>query len=293
MPSRLQIARKDIVRAFDKVGVRFLRKRDISAIVFANWSDWRLAEGTTINEVVDFLASLKPKPPLRVAELRFPSRSETRYVWGDASPLEILSNIKPKAYFSHFSAMFLHGLTDQIPKTVYINEEQTPKPVPRGGLSQQSIDTAFRNKQRETRNEAAFDSLTVRLLSGKHTRDCGVTTVAAPDGAQVRATDVDRTLIDIAVRPNYSGGIHEVLQAYRRAAPVVSANRLSSYLSQIDHVYPYRQAIGFLMARSGAYKDAQLRLFRKPPFEFDFYLCHGMRERDYDPTWRLFFPKGL
>ena len=65
------------------------------------------------------------------------------------------------------------------------------------------------------------------------------------------------------------------------------------YLKHIAHVYPYHQAIGFLMARSGAYREGQISLLKKLPFEFDFYLCHGMRETDYDAEWRLFFPKGL
>jgi hypothetical protein len=46
------------------------------------------------------------------------------------------------------------------------------------------------------------------------------------------------------------------------------------------------------MQRAG-YETRRLDLLRKLPIELDFYLAHGMKDRAYDPEWRLFFPKGL
>src|SRR5882672_4945604 len=44
------------------------------------------------------------------------------------------------------------------------------------------------------------------LLSGKHTGRLGVTKTLGPQGEQLELTDLERTLIDIAVRPTYAGG---------------------------------------------------------------------------------------
>ena len=41
---------------------------------------------------------------------------------------QILVNLRPKCYFTHYTAMYFHELTEQIPKVIYVNVEQTPKP---------------------------------------------------------------------------------------------------------------------------------------------------------------------
>ena len=107
-----------------------------------------------------------------------------------------------------------------------------------------------------------------------------------------RREDKKRTLIDIAVRPAYAGGVHKVLDAYRAAQEKVSVNHLAATLRQLAYLYPYHQAIGFLMQRAG-YEAGRLAPLRRPEMNVDFYLMHGMRAKEYDRTWRLFFPKGL
>ena len=56
--------------------------------------------------------------------------------------------------------------------------------------------------------------------------------------------------------------------------------------------YPYHQPIGFLLERAG-YEPWRLAPLRKLAITFDLHLAHGTKERDYDPGWRLFFPKGM
>ena len=55
------------------------------------------------------------------------------------------------------------------------------------------------------------------MLSGKHTNDLEVQKALLSNGAKVRVTSVERTFIDITVRPTYAGGVHQVLESYRRA----------------------------------------------------------------------------
>ena len=93
--------------------------------------------------------------------------------------------------------------------------------------------------------------------------------------------------------PFYSGGVQEVLTAYKNAAQRVSVNRLAAMLRQLDYVYPYHQAIGFFLERAGAYRESQLRLMKKFPFEFDFYVTHQMKETEYSREWRVYYPKGF
>lgn len=288
--SRLQIAKRDIVALFDRAEQHVYRRKDISRVLAEHREFWRLRQDDTVDSLIEFLIK---SGRLKRARFEFPWRAETRYAWGDVPLYELIGSINPESYFSHFTAMYLHELTTQIPKTIYVNAEQSAKPRLVGSLSQDQIDTAFRRPPRTTSNRARFRGYSICMLNGKHTEQLGVLDMTGPEDAKVRVTSVERTLIDIVVRPNYAGGVFEVLEAYRRAQGRVSVNRLAAFLEQLDYVYPYHQAIGFYLERAGTYKPSQIDLLRKSAFEVDFYLCHGMKETAYSKEWRLFFPKGF
>ena len=135
--------------------------------------------------------------------------------------------------------------------------------------------------------------LSFRRDNGKHTGELGVTTMAGEGSSPLRVTDLERTLIDIAVRPTYSGGVEEVLNAYRRTNGKASTKRLAKMLSRLDYVYPYHQAIGFYLERSGVYGEATIKVFAKMPMEFDFYLTHQMNEVRHCDRWRVNYPSSL
>ena len=296
MPTRWQLVRKAILAALDSNDSRVLRRRDLEQILSRNRGEWRLAQHATVAE---FIAYLTKRARLRRVDLPFPVRKEIRYTWGDVPLSAVLMTVKPGCYFSHYTAVHMHELTEQDPKTLYVNVEQPPKPVPTSGLVQERIDAAFARKPRMSKNVARLRDVRVCLLNGKHTGQLGVESreVNSADGGTewtIRVTDVERTLIDIVVRPFYAGGVGEVLKAYRLAAPKVSVNRLAALLGQLAYVYPYHQAIGFYLERSGAYKTALIDAFRqKFSREFDFYLTYNMSNARYDKRWRLFVPQGF
>jgi len=72
-------------------------------------------------------------------------------------------------------------------------------------------------------------------------------------------------------------------------------NKLGAILKGMNTIYPYHQAIGFLMDISGNYTDAQLGVLRRIPQEYDFYLLHGYNKEGfkYDKTWRIYYPSYL
>jgi hypothetical protein len=188
--------------------------------------------------------------------------------------------------------MFLHGLTEQISTTIYVNQEQSPKPEPSGRLSQESVDLAFSRTQRESTLAYSFDHHKALILSGKHTADLEVGSIAGPEGELLRATKLERTLIDIVVRPVYAGGVYQVLEAYKAARDKVSVNVLVATLKKLNYFYPYHQAIGFYMQRAG-YDEKRWSRLRNLGLNIDFYLAHGMKDREHNQFWRLYHPKGL
>lgn len=288
--TRIQLARPEIIQFFEELPQRIFRRSDLSGVLAACRARWRLAERETASSFIEFLVK---HTKLKRAQLTFPSRTETRYTWGDVPFYELVGSVKPGAYFSHYTAMFFHELTGQVPKTVYLNFEQSPKPAFGGVLTQDQIDASFGRPPRVTSNRARFRGYNIFLLNGKHTAQLGVMDMIGPEDSKVRVSSIERTLVDIVVRPSYAGGVFEVLQAYRLACGRVSVNRLAAFLKKFDYLYPYHQAIGFYLDRAGTYRPSQIGLLRKTPFEVDFYLCHGMKETEYSKEWRLFHPKGF
>ena len=52
-----------------------------------------------------------------------------RYVWKEASPYEIALSLKRNAYLCYATALFLHGLTDQIPSDHFRKRRAEPKTI--------------------------------------------------------------------------------------------------------------------------------------------------------------------
>jgi len=290
MPSRIQIAKPDIVDHFNNINKRVLDQSDIYTILEENRSFWRLAQSMTSTSFVEFLVK---NSQLKIIRFNFPHRPIIKYVWGEVPIYEIIMSLKPNCYLTHYTAMYFHQLTDQTPKIISVNVEQKPKLRNPSPLEQERIDNAFKRPTRLSKNIAEFKGYKIRLLNGLHTDDIGVMKFSGPEGEKLRITEIERTLIDIAVRPEYSGGVFEVLRAYRRARNNISVNRLAALLKKIDYIYPYHQVIGFYLEKAGSYTKSQIALLRRFKITYDFYLMHQIKEPEYSHQWRLYYPKGL
>jgi predicted transcriptional regulator of viral defense system len=290
--ARIQIAKPDIERYFDELPQKVFKLSDIATILSVQRTSWRLTQSTTTQTLIRFLTeNLK----LKRLDFPFPYRGEVRYVWGEVPLLEILLTLKKGAYFTHYTAVRMHGLTEQLPKTIYLNHEQLPHDTS-SELEQDRIDTAFQRAPRVSQNVIEFGDARICLINGMHTDQLGVvteqTTYDGTEIANVRLTNVERTLIDITVRPVYAGGVFEVLKAFQLAKERISVNRLAAMLQKLKYSYPYHQAIGFYLQRA-SYKPSSLDLLRRFPMEFDFYLSHQMGKTDFIKEWRLYVPKGF
>jgi len=289
--SRLSIAKGDIFTYFDAANRSVYAQADIATILTEQRSFWRLALKTS---ALEFIAFLIDQGRLKRAVFRSEAydRELTRYSWGEASIYQLALSLRKGAYLSHGTAVFIHGLTNLIPKTLYLNVEQSPKPPPRGELTQSALTRAFSNNQRQSNLSYAYEDWSVTIISGKNTGRLGVDTISGPSGEKLDVTNLERTLIDIVVRPAYAGGIFQVLEAYRSAKETMSTNRLISILKKLDYVYPYHQAIGFLMQRA-AYDPVRYDMLRALRSDLNFYLTHGIKKPSFDEDWKLYYPEGL
>jgi hypothetical protein len=288
--SRIEIARHDIIRSFDESPKRVYTKPDLAKILSSNRAFWRLTQSTTVDYLINFLTDTSRLRPVSLASANY--SGFVRYAWGEVSSYQIALSVRPRSYLSHGTAVLLHGLTDQVLKTIYVNQEQSPKPAPRGELTQIAIDRAFSNQQRKSAYVLGYEQWRIVLVSGKNTGNLGVVKISGPLQEQLDVTSVERTLIDIAVRPIYAGGVFQVLEAYKSARDRVSVNTLIAMLKKLNYIYPYHQVIGFYMQRAG-YEEKRYGRLKSLGLNFDFYLTYGMKEPEFDREWRLCYPKGL
>lgn len=284
---------QEVVGFLDGRRSRVYTHNDFRDLLRFSGAELGIPQSTTVKRLLKVLLEETALWELNLVREEQPSLAgKTRYVWGDASPYSVGQSLAKGSYLSHASAVFLHALTDQVPKTIYVNKEQSPKPAARGMLNQPAIDRAFRRTPRMSKY--VFLSPTVRyvLLSGKNTGRSEVSDVVLSENEIVETTKLERTLIDICVRPMYAGGVFEVLRAYRNAADRLSVNTLVAVLKKLAFVYPYHQAIGFLLERAGLNNRHLLKL-EALGLKWNFYLDYQMRDPEYNDRWRLFYPQGF
>lgn len=251
---------------------------------------WGLTKKISCQKFAEFLDK---ENILKKEKIILPLNKEVfRFISPDATIYEIGLSLKKHSYLSHYSAVFLHGLTDNIPKVVYTNLElKKMRNNNSKKLHQSNIDKAFGCNVRQSNQIAKYKDISIYLLNGKNVENIGIKELPFND-VKIRVTDIERTLIDITVRPNYAGGVFEVLEAYKAAKEKVSINRLLSILKKIDYTYPYHQAIGFYLDRAG-YDESQLQLVEKMGIKYNFYLTYKIQEKEFSERWKLFFPKGF
>jgi len=254
-------------------------------------SGWGVPDTYNVGHLIENLSQTDPK--LKKVTLDFSFMPVTRYWCREPTPYEVAMTIRPRGYISHASAMHLHGLSRNPSSVIYYNVEQPNKGNPAAKLKQESIDRAFNRIPRISNNIASYDDWTICVINGKDTEDLGTITRKFPVHGTLRLTSLERTLIDIVVRPAYAGGVADILYAYQKALDCVNLHDLYNMLGRLSYIYPYHQSIGFLLERAGLLDNIALELFREPGLKYDFYLDYQMESPAYSKEWRVHYPKEL
>jgi hypothetical protein len=276
---------------FDKSTFKSFNENKFREIFRQNRYNWDVPKNKISKQVLRYLINKKV-----ISNNVFSGTSNSSkivYSWKTQDEFTIISGIKNNSYFAFYTALFLHQLSYQIPKTFYLNFEHSStinQNAEENLLTQEEIDEAFRGGQRKSSLSYSYMDKKIILTNGKYTNKLGVIKRVSESECYYY-TDVERTLIDISVRPVYAGGVFEVLNAYRNAKGRLDVAKMADYLSLMNFKYPYHQVIGFYLEKA-EYRENEIEYFMKK-MEFNFYLTYDIRNKDFSEKWKLYYPKGL
>ncbi len=214
-----------------------------------------------------------------------------------AKAIEIATLLIHKSYLSYFSSMYYHNLTQQLPKRIYLSVERKSN-APHNELQQEVINKALCKDGRKPTVVLSILGYEIYLLHSKEANRVGIKIVQLYD-KDYRITTLERTLIDIVVRNDLSGGIEEVVQVYKKAFQEykkdISINKIIFILKKLNYIYPYHQVVGYLLSKSGFNASKFKKEFE---FKNDFFLTRGIinediNNLDYDDEFKIYIPKVL
>lgn len=157
---------------------------------------------------------------------------------------------------SYWSALHHHGLTEQIPTTVFV---QTPT--------------------RKSKSTMEIFGVNYQIVRVKENKFFGIRKEWIEE-TSVSITDKEKTIIDCLDKPQYAGGIIEVAKALKSDS--LNHDRLKKYALQIDNFAVVRR-LGYLCEKMGVQIDLP------PPRSKKYLLLDPTMPAGgkNDPKWRL------
>lgn len=150
----------------------------------------------------------------------------------DASAEEVICSIDPFCYLSHLSAMSYHGITDRLPRTVFVSSPST-KEWKYFANEQMKKDL---NELYESYIEQRFPQITRprpekiagRIVEFKHSSHLGA--YRNIQGKSLRVSTIGRTFLDMLRDPELCGGMQHVIDVYKE----YSKQYLRQIIDEVD-----------------------------------------------------------
>jgi hypothetical protein len=263
-----------------------------------------LMKGTPYQYTNSFIQALEDEKILRMYSLQPKSpKRKAMHVYSsvrldEIDPYDLATALLPGGYFCNLSAIYYHGLTNQVPNTVYWCQETSARR--KGRSKQQVTDARIRAAYVKPSCHTSFvlkqGDHNLVIIERTRETDHGVVTVRrkqSPCPAGSRVATLERALIDAVVSPHYNGGIGSLCEYFRVAKGRLKTQKLLEIYRKLEFVYPYAQAIGFFMENAGMTDHAE-EVRRVYPPRQRFYVDHGAKSTwIYNERWMISYPKGL
>jgi predicted transcriptional regulator of viral defense system len=188
--------------------VKYLEKEEISIFEIQNLKETLYLETRTINEIVENLV-IKG----------FLSRIERgKYCRANFRDENVIGAFLAKdSAVAYWSALNLHGLTEQFSNKIFIQTTQLKK-------------------------EVKFAAITYQFIKIQANKKTGIV-FNGYGNYQYPITDIEKTIVDCFDLPQYSGGFAELICAFYKAK--LNAKKLINYCDAVDNIAVIKR-LGFL-----------------------------------------------
>lgn len=168
--------------------------------------------------------------------------------------------IAKESAIAYWSALNLHGLTEQFPNTIFVQ-------------------TTFKKK-----DKSVFGAKYKFIQIAKR-KSCGLDTFGY-GSHKYQITNVEKTIIDCFDLPEYSGGYAELLRAFSKAD--LSSSRLIEYCTAVDNISVIKR-VGYLSEMlNKKHLKAFIQFAKKRVNEaYSLFDPLGAEIGEYHKEWRL------
>lgn len=138
----------------------------------------------------------------------------------DVEPDEVMCSIDPFCYLSHMSAMAYHGVTDRLPRTVFISTPSTME-WKKFALDQMQKDlggnyTRYIEHRLPTLTRPNPKKIAGSIINITHSSHLGA--YKNIQGRFLRVSTIGRTFLDMLRSPELCGGMQHVVDVYKNYA---------------------------------------------------------------------------
>ena len=186
---------------------------------------------------------------------------------------EIAMALVEPAAISHWSALHHHGLTEQIPSTVFVLTT-TATVIPR----------FRRGKASQVASGYPVAGTLYHFIQVKPERFFGTEKVWVGD-ARVTLTDPERTLLDGLSMPQYCGDFAEVLHAFELRGEQLNLERIIGYALRLDEATAKR--LGWVLEKQGTDLQKLGPLLQAPIKSYRTVDPTGPRKGPYNRRWMI------
>lgn len=155
----------------------------------------------------------------------------------------IVQEANPASVFCHWTALSIHGLTKELPRTIFAYHFKNTKQerIPLGTTPEDWLD--LERPRNALPQKVVGTSVDWTRSAGQ--RDFGHT-MATFAGLPIYVTDLERTLLDAIRLPDKAGGIMNALRVWRSAKDRLSLDTLIQYVERFESGVLFQRA-GFVL----------------------------------------------
>ncbi len=164
------------------------------------------------------------------------------------------------AVIAYWSALNIHGLTEQFPQKVYVQTTKKKDNTEIFGIKYQFV-------------KVRADKMTGIVKSGIGSN-------------QFRITDIEKTIVDCFDLPDYSGGFMELIRAFKRTN--LSSLKMIEYLEAVNNK-AITKRIGYLaeLFNKSGFKQLIKYAKKQKSKNYDLFDIYGYKEGNYNKEWHL------